>query len=792
MFGTWQNRIRELKEQISQKQQRIGVLGSEISQDKNACLSKIAKLNQTVTEHFSKSLANHSTYTVEQLSQYPPYHFPVWQEEIWENWAFNGSLIEKQLCVGKYLENKRDIPGISFTVPAFIPFIGSRKTFIFQSNTRNEEASRSFFQSVILRVALMLPHQTIFTLLDPAGFGKAFPLAGQLNCRDSSGDVYRVLEQVASEMRRIITTYGLTDNKPFDAIAENILINEQFEFIFAADFPKGYDRRAIEKLQSIASNGTIAGKYVFIQHNTDVALPRDMDMAGFENAFIMPLSIEKHSESLLSGYSFVPDSAPTDNLGYRLLEKLKDSKPPEKTIDWQEEAGLPESNWWTCSATEFIETSVGRSGSQDKLNIWFGAKKSEGNRPCAHGMLGAMTGSGKSNLYHVLILGLSIRYSPEELKLYLIDGKDGVEFQPYKDLPHTEVLSLKSLPQLSRSILTEIVEEKERRNNLFTLCNVRSFEEYKNLSVQPQKLPRILLLIDEYQELFEGDKEGQASNTLLAIAQQGRSAGIHMFLGSQKFGAVGMLHQQAIFGNIHLRAAMKMTLSDRNALTEFGREGKQFIATCDVPGKVVVNDQSGDDGANKIGKVALLKSKIRDEVINLLIKKAQDQFIPIELLSTNVFNGNEQPQLLDNPQIDYLVRQKSWLSEKELEDYARRDISNGGIGEVGWFAGEKPLVSWLGQEFNVRGFAKIIFRRRRAENAIIVGDRNDTRYGMLCSMLTSIALNSDPESYQFIIVDRSIPATSWSGSLKKVKEILFDKINAFSEYITKSSEIELV
>ena len=66
-------------------------------------------------------------------------------------------------------------------------------------------------------------------------------------------------------------------------------------------------------------------------------------------------------------------------------------------------------------------------------------------------------------------------------------------------------------------------------------------------------MPRILLIIDEYQELFFNDKEDTASRQLLILAQQGRSAGIHMLLASQRFGAEGMRNQTGILGNIHLR-----------------------------------------------------------------------------------------------------------------------------------------------------------------------------------------------------------------------------------------------
>jgi S-DNA-T family DNA segregation ATPase FtsK/SpoIIIE len=96
-------------------------------------------------------------------------------------------------------------------------------------------------------------------------------------------------------------------------------------------------------------------------------------------------------------------------------------------------------------------------------------------------MLAAMTTSGKSNLYHVLLCGLARRYSPEELNVYLIDGKDGVEFQPYRSLPHARVVALHSEPELSRSVLAELVAEMGRRNELFGKIKVVNVTDYRTL-----------------------------------------------------------------------------------------------------------------------------------------------------------------------------------------------------------------------------------------------------------------------------------------------------------------------
>ncbi|PXY02538.1 DNA translocase FtsK [Marinifilum breve] len=765
---------------------KIFAAKDELEKLKTSFSEKVISIENLITDYFINELNRFAIETKEQLIKKSVVNYYDWDEAVWSKWTEKDFKINSELCIGKFQEKRTNL---SFNLPALVPFIGKRKTIVLESATGNSNQAKSLFESLIMRIALTLPHQVSYTFLDPNGLGETFSsIAKDVEVRENNGDTYRVLEALMEDTQRIIATYGLSKQRPFDSIADNILINEKFEMIFVADFPKQYDRREIELLQRIANNGPTAGKYVFIHHNKNFEFPRELSMDIFESTYALNFNNLSQYGGGECELEFIPDSKPNEQIKKVLIEKLKNSKPPERKVEWADEIALEKDNWWLEKAIENIETPIGRSGSSDKLNIWFGAKQSEGGRPCAHGMLAAMTGSGKSNLYHVLILGLAIRYSPAELSMYLIDGKDGVEFQSYKNLPHAEFISLKSQPKLSRSILDELLEEKERRNNLFSDHGVNDYVNFKKKHPK-EVLPRILLLVDEYQELFEGDKDGLASNTLMAIAQQGRSVGIHMFLGSQRFNVVGMLHQAAIMGNIHMRIAMKMSLSDRQALTEFGKEGKLIIGNCNLPGKAVINDQSGDDGANQFGKVAIMTKPQRDELIDQLIVKSKECKISDDLLTTNIFNGSEQPDLLDNPYLNHLIKSNDWLSEEELQDFARKELHKGGLGEPDWFSGEQPVTGWLGQEFNVRGYSKIIVRRRQRENALMIGDNNEARFGMMLSLITSLVLNHRTEKNVFYIIDKTIKGAPWNKALRFITDDLLNPLGIRVKLISKNSEI---
>lgn len=737
---------------------------------------------QQLDQYFNPIFAQNTNQLQSLLTSKPLSTFAGWNESKWQSWDVNTAKEETFIRIGELTEQRTSG---GFTIPAYIPFIGQNKTIVLQSNGK-ADLGMSLLQSLVVRTALMLPHQARYTLLDPAGNGIAFPMQRYLpQVRETTGDLRRDLDEVIVEIQRVNKTYLDASITSFELVSPDIRINERFHFVFVADFPNQFDRRVIEALQSIGNTGPKAGTYLFIHHNKNYDLPRDMSMDGFKNASYIDAEHDAVFTNL--NLKIQVDSTPPASLQTQLFQKLKDSKPPERILEWDEFVGLSEAQWWQDTSRHIIETPIGARGGTDKLKLWFGVNNDK--QPCAHGMLGAMTGAGKSNLYHVLIFGLAVRYSPEELRFYLIDGKDGVEFQPYRHLPHAEVVSLRSSPELSRSVLAELIEEKERRNAIFARVGVNDYTSYRAKGEPEGKISRVLLLIDEYQELFEGDKDGVASNYLLQLSQQGRSAGIHMLLASQRFGAAGMLNQTGIFGNLHLLMAMQMKAADVQALTEFGRRGKALIATCDLPGKIVVNDKGGDDNANLAGKVAYLKPTRLNELLQKLIKKS-DSLPDGSLPRRVIFNGKSQPGLIDNPYFFRLLRRDMWPNPDELEGFAREAPETGGLGIVDWFSAEHPRAIWLGQQFNVRGQAMVVFRRRVSENMLIVGGANAARYGMLAAVLANLSANLAPSTTQFVVIDRSISGSQWNGILQLIHDSILIPAGFSSQFIKEASKIE--
>lgn len=228
---------------------------------------------------------------------------------------------------------------------------------------------------------------------------------------------------------------------------------------------------------------------------------------------------------------------------------------------------------------------------------------------------------------------------------------------------------------------------------------------------------------------------------------------------------------------------------DIQSLTNFGRRGKQLIMTCDLPGKIVVNDQLGDDNANKLGKVAFLTSEERDQIVQQLHHKAHAEFSPDRLPLRIVLDGKEQPNIIENPQLRNLLDYSAWLTPQEWQTKARQSKQEGGLGISDWFSAERPRALWLGQEFSVHGQAMIVLRRRIAENVVLVGGESTAIYGMLAGIVTSLAIATSPQMTEFYIFDRSMAETQWCEVLKLLYTDILDPVGFRVKFTRSVKEI---
>ena len=618
------------------------------------------------------------------------------------------------------------------------PLIGAGKPWLIISDTSTDAHARELMRALVLRLACTLPQQSRFTLLDPLHYGQTFPMQRYLPAvRESSGDLARDLQPIQMDVRRIIRDV-VAFHESFEALPAEQQSAERYEFILASDFPraKAYDRRVADMLFDIGRAGPKAGRYLILHVTADAELPHGADYDQLGECIQIDLRN--------NGFRDRADKAPSAQMQQALLERARSAAPVRRSADFGEVLP-PRAQWWEERATQRIQTTL--DGRKDGLEITFGQRKD--GTELVHGVLAAAAGAGKSNLLHTLLLGLATRYPPEELNLYLMDLKQGVEFQPYAALPHAAVVAYNTDPALARAVISEMRREMQRRyEDLFRRAGVQKLEDYRNAGQPHGHTPRVLLVIDEYHALFQNADAQEVSADLLALSTQGRAAGIHMLLGSQTFRAVGMQGSEQIFNNINIRMAMSMPSAVVQAMTEFDRMGKEMIRSCDAPGKVVLNTSAGRDGngANQLGQVVLVSAQDRSRVLDELDSLAQTW--PAEQRmhwpQTQVFDGSRAPSLAGHGLTRVLAREGRPLDAKALASWATSAKRAGGLERGDWRIADGPIPLLLGREFAVHGEAAVLLRRLPNQNLLVLGGSAQARLGMLDGVVASaLALAPD-------------------------------------------------
>jgi S-DNA-T family DNA segregation ATPase FtsK/SpoIIIE len=151
-----------------------------------------------------------------------------------------------------------------------------------------------------------------------------------------------------------------------------------------------------------------------------------------------------------------------------------------------------------------------------------------------HLLVAGATGSGKSVCINTLIISLLYKYSPEEVKLLLIDPKV-VELNVYNGIPHL-LIPVVTDPKKSAGALNWAVNEMSRRYKVFAENNVRSIEGYNELvnkGIVETKLPWIVIIIDELADLMMVSAN-DVEDYIGRLAQMARAAGMHLVIATQR------------------------------------------------------------------------------------------------------------------------------------------------------------------------------------------------------------------------------------------------------------------
>ncbi len=151
-----------------------------------------------------------------------------------------------------------------------------------------------------------------------------------------------------------------------------------------------------------------------------------------------------------------------------------------------------------------------------------------------HVLIAGATGSGKSVCINTLIISFLYKYSPDNVKLLMIDPKV-VELSIYNGIPHL-LIPVVTDPKKAAGALNWAVQEMKRRYKLFADNGVRNIESYNKLTVKgtaQEKLPFIVIIIDELADLMMVSPH-DVEDYVCRLAQMARAAGMHLVIATQR------------------------------------------------------------------------------------------------------------------------------------------------------------------------------------------------------------------------------------------------------------------
>ncbi|WP_294385186.1 DNA translocase FtsK 4TM domain-containing protein [uncultured Clostridium sp.] len=151
-----------------------------------------------------------------------------------------------------------------------------------------------------------------------------------------------------------------------------------------------------------------------------------------------------------------------------------------------------------------------------------------------HMLIAGATGSGKSVCINSLIISLLYKYSPDQVKLLMVDPKV-VELSVYNGIPHL-LIPVVTDPKKAAGALNWAVNEMNKRYNLFSQMKVKNIESYNNLFEKgeiQEKLPYIVVIVDELADLMMACPN-DVEDYICRLAQMARAAGMHLIIATQR------------------------------------------------------------------------------------------------------------------------------------------------------------------------------------------------------------------------------------------------------------------
>lgn len=313
--------------------------------------------------------------------------------------------------------------------------------------------------------------------------------------------------------------------------------SDVYDFVVVLDYPSGLDAN-FDSWRTLVEHGANSRVHFFILSNYNKKLKND-------DAY-NPLNENYELFQFVDGNTCI-EGAEYDT--YYALMRFNHEANPDilcKCVDYINEAIEQESEKVEIDESEYavttsaIEAPIGKTANGETVDF-----KMDVNRGHYHAFVIGETGSGKSRFLHDIIINMIVKYSPEDVELYLMDFK-GVEFNPYRDIKHSRVILVdRADERITYEVIRELQEKMEQRQKMLATAGASDVDEYNKMSAD-KHISQIILVADECQTLFSNDAKNNKLQremiaTIALIAQQGRAYGVHLLLATQSLSNAPLL-----------------------------------------------------------------------------------------------------------------------------------------------------------------------------------------------------------------------------------------------------------
>lgn len=697
----------------------------------------------------------------------------VWKDPSWSEWKPSveppravriGTVVTSEFS--KTLRSTFQDLEFDAEIPVFLKFPTSLP-LLMQTNSNQRANAVDSLQAIAARLlATVPPGRVRFTFIDPIGLGQnvaAFLPLGDYDEKlvtsrawSEPEHIDKRLKELTEHLENVIQKYLRHEFRTIEDYNNQAHeVAEPYRVLMIFDFPVNFTEASARRLVSLVQNGPRCGVFPIILHDTSKPLPYGFSIEDLLTSTkrVVPgedgwklLGETSHSIDLELNL----DPACPPELLKRIVQEVGEAAKetmtvvvpyakvlgmagldPEQPVGWAQASQSNEAD--APSSADALEIPLGSAGARKPQQFTL-------NDDSPHALIAGQTGQGKSNLLHVIITTLALKYSPRELELYLVDLK-GVEFKAYAkfQLPHARVIATESEREFGLSVLEGLANEMDARRQAFRAADARKISTYRCQS--SADIARIVLVIDEFQELFrEEDRIAQQSRMLLeGLVRQGRSFGIHVLLVSQSLGGSASGLGKTVIDQMQIRIALPCSEADSRLILADDNPAARLLSR---PGEAIYNDSRGLVEGNNRFQVALISEQETERHLSAIAQLAEGWRRPI------IFEGHEPAALEQCAPLAALLAEPQWP------------------------VAAKSVDVWLGEPVALKAPTSVRFRRQGGANLLIVTREEAEGVGLLSACVLGLAAQHRPESAKLFIVDLATADASWADVAGDLADLL--------------------